>query len=288
MILRKFGLTLKPNSSLVIIGKVAQKITAIMKDRNRRLLDDNIRVAEELLLDIKNKIDQSHRCGYIRKDIQESMQNPIQIKACLRSLLYEASIDENNIIKDIRHLLNRGYNLFINPKEAYFDIIGLSLIMDCGASWEKVIYKYICLRIFLRHIQIGATCRRAKKGYRDYWHPHVGSMNGFICLGAGYSPYYHAFNQGRLVDMVDIIIAVLSTYNPGGAFVPIQAILDTQYKSCRECGMADRNMHICPVCKFHYCSFDVFSCDNCRRMVCRSCIDAKQVCNLCNKLLVPA
>ena len=55
--------------------------------------------------------------------------------------------------------------------------------------------------------------RRSNGAPSGYYHPHIrGSVNGILCLGNATDAVNRAWKQGRILDVIDLMVAILSTY----------------------------------------------------------------------------
>ncbi|MBI3411450.1 MAG: hypothetical protein HY040_24240, partial [Planctomycetes bacterium] len=82
-------------------------------------------------------------------------------------------------------------------------------------------------------------------------HPHVKSEK--LCAGDASSPVKLALEQGRLVDAFCLVRSVLTTYNPGSAYVALE---HWEGCTCCECGYeaGSDDLYGCERCENDFCS----------------------------------
>lgn len=99
-------------------------------------------------------------------------------------------------------------------------------------------------------------------------HPHVRESSP--CLGDALVPIRLALKQGRLLDVFQMVISVLKTYNDGSAYVP----LDTwNGLDCDACGrtVAPDDASTCDHCGDRLCDSCAYTCDACGVALCSGC-----------------
>ena len=91
-------------------------------------------------------------------------------------------------------------------------------------------------------------------------HPHVDGTT--LCVGDGRRPIQLALKQLRLFDFFELVRQILTTYNPGSAYVALE---DWDSVECRDCGDQVR-------------SSTARSCDDCCGTVCEDCVSVCRDC----------
>jgi len=113
-------------------------------------------------------------------------------------------------------------------------------------------------------------------------HPHV--REEALCEGDGRHAIRRALEQGRLLDFFLLVRQVLTTYNPGSAYVPLSRWRGVP---CTDCGAsasedeADR----CGRCGDDLCPDCSTSCRDCGRTCCGDC---REACGGCEDAFCPS
>ena len=143
-------------------------------------------------------------------------------------------------------------------------------------------------------------------------HPHVEAS--VLCTGDGTVSIGRAMADGRILDLFQLIHAILTTYNPDSAYVRLDH-WNRGSLSCADCGYdvdEDETLYCqscqsdfcqectygcgqcaetvcrgcsihCPLCEMRYCQRCTSTCAQCERVVCRDCINDQGLCESCQE-----
>lgn len=108
----------------------------------------------------------------------------------------------------------------------------------------------------------------------DVTHPHV--SNHRLCAGEAATAIRAALLHGRLSEFFLLVRSVLGTYNPGSAYVRLDA---WDGVCCTDCGdtVSEGELCFCPVCEQDYCGDCMRSCTDCSSDGCRNCLTRSDV-----------
>ena len=106
-------------------------------------------------------------------------------------------------------------------------------------------------------------------------HPHVSDEK--LCSGAAEALINMALISGRICDFFMLVRSVLTNYNLGSPYVPLENWFGTP---CYDCGhiMDDENIFTCLHCENSYCSECSDYCRLCHDSTCRSCLSECSAC----------
>lgn len=165
--------------------------------------------------------------------------------------------------------------------------------------WADQILRVVTEAIILREVHLGpfaiefgwepSRCSRGIRsfdvialepnpaaGREDVVHPHVEGQR--LCGGDATEPVREAIEDGRLADAFLLIRSVLTNYNPGSPYVPLD-----QWDGfhCSECGRRDdsRSQSHCDGCDNDLCGQCTDSCARCSDTRCHSCLTPCDVCD---------
>lgn len=107
-------------------------------------------------------------------------------------------------------------------------------------------------------------------------HPHV--RDDALCEGEGRIPIRRTLQEGRLFDFALLVRSVLTTYNPGSAYVPLSR---WHGSSCTDCGYlsSDDESTSCEACGSDLCFDCSTACADCSRSCCSECRDRCSGCD---------
>ena len=113
-------------------------------------------------------------------------------------------------------------------------------------------------------------------------HPHVSDEH--MCEGDASAALEAALTNGRICDFFQLVMAVLTTYNPSSPYV---ALSDWEGRPCHDCGytMGDDDSHWCSSCEEDFCDDCVSYCRRCDESTCRGCLEE---CTVCGDLVCPS
>ena len=105
---------------------------------------------------------------------------------------------------------------------------------------------------------------------REVVHPHVEA--GILCMGDGAAAIYRALADGRILDCIHLVHAVLTTYNPDSPYVRLDHWEDLLAECC-DCGdeVPEDRVWSCDTCIESFCEGCILTCDACQGSVCRGC-----------------
>ena len=116
----------------------------------------------------------------------------------------------------------------------------------------------------------------------DVSHPHVAGRT--LCEGEASAAIHEALKTGRILDFFQLVLAVLYTYNPTGAYVQVE---NWSGVSCADCGeiMDPDDSCYCEACDSEVCGSCIYECRDCRTYVCGNCSMSCRCCGLrvCNE-----
>ena len=112
-------------------------------------------------------------------------------------------------------------------------------------------------------------------GHEGTTHPHV--RDEHLCAGDATSALAAALAGGRLLDVFQLVNAVLTTYNPHSPFV---SLANWTGLACHECarGVNDDDRYYCEGCDEDYCGDCVSYCRSCENSRCLDCLTDCVVC----------
>jgi hypothetical protein len=106
-------------------------------------------------------------------------------------------------------------------------------------------------------------------GGAEYFHPHV-APDGTICEGEAAESITVAFEEGRISDIIYMIISVLNTYNDRSPYKHLESW--GKSSCCAECGyeLSEDDVRYCCVCRSpeSLCFECIYICDSCCDSVC--------------------
>ena len=113
-------------------------------------------------------------------------------------------------------------------------------------------------------------------------HPHV--REEALCEGEGRVPIRRALEEGRLLDFFLLARQVLTTYNPGSAYVPLSRWSGVP---CADCGASvpDDESDRCDRCGDDLCGDCLMSCQDCSGTCCSDC---REACGGCEDAFCPS
>ena len=106
-------------------------------------------------------------------------------------------------------------------------------------------------------------------------HPHVSDEH--LCEGDASAAIQAALTNGRICDFFQLVMAVLTTYNPNSPYV---ALADWEGRPCYDCGytMSADDTHWCSSCENDFCDDCTSYCRRCDETTCRGCLEECTVC----------
>ena len=119
-------------------------------------------------------------------------------------------------------------------------------------------------------------------GNRDITHPHVSDES--LCFGEAGAAVRQAIEAGRLCDFFLVVRSVLTHYNPGSPYVPLE---DWHGTPCQDCGcsISDEETGWCRHCEQDFCEECSSYCYCCESTVCLGCLET---CEACEEPTCPA
>jgi hypothetical protein len=99
-------------------------------------------------------------------------------------------------------------------------------------------------------------------------HPHVRESSP--CLGDALVPIRLALRQGRFLDVFQMVISVLQTYNDGSAYVPLDTWNGLDCDACGRTANPD-DTSTCEHCGDRLCDSCSYTCDACGVALCSGC-----------------
>jgi hypothetical protein len=113
-------------------------------------------------------------------------------------------------------------------------------------------------------------------------HPHVSDEH--LCEGDASAAIESALTNGRICDFFQLVMAVLTTYNPSSPYV---ALSDWEGRPCYDCGctMGTDDSHWCSSCENDFCDECTSYCRRCDDTTCRGCLEE---CSACGDLVCPS
>jgi len=106
-------------------------------------------------------------------------------------------------------------------------------------------------------------------------HPHVSDEH--LCEGDAGAAIQAALSNGRICDFFLLVKAVLTHYNSGSPYIPLDRWDGTP---CYDCGetMGSDETYWCPSCDHDFCSGCISSCRCCDESICFGCLVECPVC----------
>jgi len=106
-------------------------------------------------------------------------------------------------------------------------------------------------------------------------HPHVTDES--LCAGDASAAIHAALATGRICDFFVLVRSVLTTYNPGSPYIPLDSWFGV---NCYDCGtsMDSEDTCWCRACEQDFCSDCVSCCHQCDETTCLGCIRDCSVC----------
>ena len=106
-------------------------------------------------------------------------------------------------------------------------------------------------------------------------HPHVSDEH--LCEGEASAAIGAALASGRLGDFFLLVRSVLTTYNSGSPYVPLE---DWNGVSCYECGGTTNpdDSYRCHQCEREFCSECISFCRRCDESACAECLTSCPIC----------
>ena len=106
-------------------------------------------------------------------------------------------------------------------------------------------------------------------------HPHVSDEH--LCEGDASAAIQAALTNGRICDFFQLVMAVLTNYNPNSPYV---ALADWEGRPCYDCGytMSADDTHWCASCENDFCDDCTSYCRRCDETTCRGCLEECSVC----------
>jgi hypothetical protein len=129
---------------------------------------------------------------------------------------------------------------------------------------------------------ITALAPHRAAGRREVVHPHV--LDGRLCAGDAAGPLDRAVRSGRLADAFLLVRSVLTTYNAGSPYAPLE---EWDGVSCSDCGrvVTDDDRYSCAGCEDDLCEDCALSCVACSDTRCSGC---REPCAVCEDGCCPA
>ena len=198
------------------------------------------------------------------------------------------------VILDLEKLAIDGA-IFFNRAEKEMIFVSDNIIL------EEVEFGQFEIRIpidlNMHHLRVVAITPNICLGSTNITHPHVLGDN--LCLGAGQRALSLAFQEGRIIDIIEMINSILSCYNSSDAHQMIQTWKGTVL--CRDCGddtleeeiigcdgchsiFCDGCISTCGGCEKRHCASCSYSCCGCDTSLCSACVN---VCHKCRKYFCP-
>lgn len=119
-------------------------------------------------------------------------------------------------------------------------------------------------------------------GNRDITHPHVSDER--LCFGEAGAAIRQAIQAGRLCDFFLLVRSVLTHYNPGSPYVPLE---DWHGTPCYDCGcsISDEETGWCRHCEQDFCEECSSYCYCCESTLCLGCLET---CDACEEPTCPS
>jgi len=170
---------------------------------------------------------------------------------------------------------------------------------EVEVKWKEKIVRALTEPIILREVELGpfaidfhwdrlgaskgvhcfeihALDPNPAQGRDDVVHPHV--LKTELCAGDATVPLQRALDDGRFPEAFLMIRAVLTTYNRGSPYVPIEQWSGVPCSDCG-CRVGDEERYSCEGCDNDSCDRCSGSCDRCMSSRCSQCLSD---CDLCH------
>ena len=158
--------------------------------------------------------------------------------------------------------------------------------IDLGRFQIELHLERLKERIDSSVVEIAALDPNPPTSNDDVTHPHVSGQG--LCAGDASVPIQAALREGRICDLFLLINAVLTTYNPGSAYV---ALSEWDGIACGECGYSCNrdDLFYCPGCEKDFCESCISMCDECDESYCggcleRDCTGERRLCRGCREI----
>jgi len=253
--------------------------------------------------------------------------NAIRNKALNHDLdLASAKIEEkiNTSITKILDIVNDYKNQLTSKKECIDEKYCLAELTACNNTYKSLVYedghlKITTSKIVLKDIDLGrfevlisvqdidgspssflsinALEPNYAGGGGSYPHPHV--ENDSLCMGEGYSLICDAAQQGRIEDVFNLAVNILSNYNDDSPYHSLDELEGTVGQRCNDsydaenegacCQICDRSIcdscsSYCECCGNSVCSIHMeTSCYICGTYQCNRCVEDSRLCEICDK-----
>lgn len=133
----------------------------------------------------------------------------------------------------------------------------------------------------MNELSYGGGCRiialdpHPAGGNRDITHPHVSDER--LCFGEAGAAIRQAIQAGRLCDFFLLVRSVLTHYNAGSPYVPLE---DWHGTPCYDCGcsIAEEDAGWCRHCEREFCEECSSYCDCCESTICLGCLETCDAC----------
>ncbi|MGC9455864.1 MAG: hypothetical protein ACP5HU_13545, partial [Phycisphaerae bacterium] len=144
------------------------------------------------------------------------------------------------------------------PFEIRLRITGLANMRHSGAVYRIV-----------------ALDPRPAAGHEHVTHPHVSDQR--LCEGDAGAAISSVLQTGRICDFFQLVHSVLTTYNSGSPYVPLE---NWDGRSCYDCGyvVAEDDIHWCAACENDFCPECISYCRRCNESTCLGCLQSCRVC----------
>jgi len=119
-----------------------------------------------------------------------------------------------------------------------------------------------------QRIRVEARDPNSASSDESVTHPHV--RDDTPCLGDALVPIKLALRQGRFMDVFQMVISVLSTYNDGSPYVPLDSWHGVDCDACGRSVNPD-DAGTCDECGDCLCSSCSYTCDACGVALCSGC-----------------
>ncbi len=188
------------------------------------------------------------------------------------------TVDMREVIRDLEKLAIDG-NIFFDRTGEKMIFISDNIILEEVEFGRFEIRVPISLQ--MHNLRVVAITPNICPDNTNITHPHVLGDN--LCLGAGQRALKLAFQEGRIIDIIEMINSILRCYNCNDAHQMIQTWKGTVL--CRNCDehTLEEEMMGCDGCQNVFCTSCISKCEDCDKFYCDDCICTS--CSDCSILL---
>ncbi len=283
-------------------------------DTNEHLIDIKSVIARLEKYDITNPstidigredLDMFYNYILIYKNAVDSIMSNVNN---IKSTFFKSFINFKSLLEDLK-IISAAFSdirwnkerscLFIQTPEIILkepDFVDSPKFINLGRmviclNYHQNINEKFTYRIFPLDPNVPLTYHRVIN-YTDgmYFHPHV-SKSGALCAGEARLAIENTIQDCRLVDFIDLIMGILSNYNPLSPYYKLENWSIIQCSICNS-NIQWKDKNVCGCCGKIICNRCLYSCMECRHdpAVCNHYISTSKKsrkkyikCSICNQ-----